>query len=78
MVEKPISSMEKLEEGIAEFENAIKLCEGAGGEIYNDESKKMDLLNVLPGDLGIDLIWEAEDPLGGFAGPENHVAASRL
>ena len=48
--------MQKLEETIAEFENAIKLYEDAGGEVYSDEAKKMDLLKILPGDLGESLI----------------------
>jgi len=32
VVDKPIASMEKLGEGIAEFENAIKLYEDAGAQ----------------------------------------------
>ena len=51
VVDRPISSTERLGEGIAEFENAIKQYEDAGGEVYNDEAKKMDLLKVLLGDL---------------------------
>ena len=47
-VEKPISFMDKLEEGLAEFENATKAYEDAGGEPYNDEVKTMDLWKILP------------------------------
>ena len=56
IVDRPISSMERLEACIAEFENAIKLYEDAGGEVYSDDAKKMDLLKILPGDLGETLI----------------------
>ena len=41
VVERPISSMDKLEEGLAEFENAIKLYEDAGGDKYNGETNKI-------------------------------------
>ena len=64
--------MERLEEGIAEFENAIKLYEDAGGEVYSDDAKKMDLLKILPGDLGESLIWKAAEP-GGFVALKDHI-----
>ena len=71
-MDRAIPSMERLEEGIAEFENAIKQYEDAGGEVYNDEAKKMDLLKVLPGDLGESLIWKAAEP-GGFTALKDHI-----
>ena len=72
IVDRPISSMERLEEGIAEFENAIKLYEDAGGEVYSDDAKKMDLLKILPGDLGESLISKAAEP-GGFVALKDHI-----
>jgi hypothetical protein len=60
----PIPSMDKLEEGVAEFENAIKLYEDAYGEPYNeDETKTMHLMRALPGDMGTDLIWKSSTPI---------------
>ena len=64
--------MGRLGEGIAEFENAIKLYEGASGEPYNDEANTMDLLAILLGDLGINLICTADSPEG-FMGLTDHI-----
>jgi hypothetical protein len=60
-VARPILSLEKMEEGIAEFEHAIKQYEDAGGEVYDPAMKKNDLLQVLPGELSELLLWMATD-----------------
>ena len=72
VVDRPTQSIEKLEEGISEFENAIKQYEDAGGEVYSDNAKKMDRLKFLPGDLGESLIWRAAGA-GGPAAPKDHI-----
>ena len=47
IIDRPISSMDKFEGGIAEFENAIKLDADAYGEPYNeDDAKNMDLMKI--------------------------------
>jgi hypothetical protein len=72
-VARPISGLDKMEEGIAEFEYAIKQYEDAGGEAYDLEMKKNDLLQVLPGELSELLLWMATDKNQSFQGFKDHV-----
>ena len=61
-IAKPIPSLEKMEEGIAEFEHAIKEHQDAGGKDYGDlNMKKNDLIQVLPGELSETMLWMATD-----------------
>ena len=80
VIAKPIPSLERIEEGIAEFENIIKQFEDAGGEKSSDATKKNDLLQVLPGDLSEILLWKSVDDSYTFKGFTDHVItmASRL
>ena len=46
---KQIPSLERVEEGVAEFINILTRYEKAGGTVDNEQVKKSDLLSVLPG-----------------------------
>ena len=72
-VARPISGLDKMQEGIAEFEHAIKQHEGAGGEVYDLHMKKNDLLQVLPDDLSALLLWMASDKGMSFQEFKDHV-----
>ena len=61
VVARPITGLDKMEEGIAEFEHAIKQYEDAGGEAYDPAMKKNDLLQVLLGELSELMLWMATD-----------------
>ncbi len=58
---KPISSLEKVEEGIAEWENVLNEYLLAGGTAQEDSELKSDLLAVLPGELRETLLWRSTD-----------------
>ena len=72
-VARPIPSLEKMEEGIAEFEHAIKEYEDAGGEVYDPAMKKNDLLQILPGELSELMLWMATDQGKNFHEFKDHV-----
>ena len=59
---KPIKNMESIAIGIAEFELRLKEYAEIGGSMPDDEEKKADLLNILPGALRESLLWRATDP----------------
>ena len=59
---KPISSLEKAEEGIAEFEHVHNEYVLAGGTLPSNEERKTDLLAVMPGEIREALLWKANDP----------------
>ena len=59
---KPIKNMESVAIGIAEFELRLKEYAEIGGTIPDDDEKKSDLLNILPGALRESLLWRATDP----------------
>ena len=59
---KPIKNMESVAIGIAEFEFRLKEYAEIGGTMPDDEEKKSDLLNILPGALRESLLWRATDP----------------
>ncbi len=58
---KPIPSLEKVEEGVAEFENVLNEYIQVGGTPISAEEKKSDLLAVLPTELRETLLWRATD-----------------
>jgi len=64
---KPIASLEKVEEGVAEFENVLNEYVQVGGTPVSNDEKKSDLLAVLPAELRETLLWRATDP-GSFEG----------
>ena len=59
---RPIKSLENVAIGIAEFELRLKEYGELGGVIPDDDEKKTDLLNLLPGALRESLLWRATDP----------------
>ena len=50
-----------IEEGIANFDNAIGRYTKAGGDPIRDSEKKSDLLAILPDAIRKDLLWHAAD-----------------
>ena len=54
--------MESVAIGIAEFELRFKEYAEIGGNMPDDEEKKSDLLNILPGALRESFLWRATDP----------------
>ena len=50
-----------IEEGIANFDNAIGRYTKAGGDPMRDSEKKSDLLAILPDAIRKDLLWHAAD-----------------
>ncbi len=58
---KPIASLEKVEEGVAEFENVLNEYVQVGGTPISNDEKKSDLLAVLPAELRETLLWRATD-----------------
>ena len=59
---KPIISLQKVEIGIAEFENKWKDFVEAGGRDLDDVEKKEDLLALLPYDLKKELLFRTNGP----------------
>jgi hypothetical protein len=72
-VARPISGLDKMQEGIAEFEHALNEYEDAGGERYDPYMKKNDLLQVLPGELSELLLRMATDKGMNFQEFKDHV-----
>ena len=58
---KPIKTLNDVELGVAEYENAIQAYTEAGGLPPTEKDKKDDLLNLLPEKLQADLMWHAKD-----------------
>ncbi len=58
---RPIPSLEKVAEGVAEFENVMNEYIQVGGTPTSPEEKKSDLLAVLPMELRETLLWRATD-----------------
>ena len=48
---RPIPSLEKIEEGVADFENLLAEYELAGGTLENDQAMKSDLFAILPAEV---------------------------
>ena len=64
---KPIKTLNDVELGVAEYENAIQAYTEAGGLPPTDKDKKDDLLNLLPEKLQADLKWHAKDKAKQFS-----------
>ncbi len=58
---KPISSLDKVEEGVAEWENVYREYKLAGGTMPQDPEMKADLLAVLPAELRETLLWKTTE-----------------
>ena len=58
---RPIPSVEKIEEGVAEFENLFAEYALAGGILEGDDAMKSDLLKILPSGVRDKLLWNADD-----------------
>ena len=58
-VARPITGLDKMEEGIAEFEHAIKQYEDAGGESYDRGIKRTWC--CCTGELSEPMLWMAAD-----------------
>ncbi len=69
---KPIPSLDKIEEGIAEFENTLREYADTGGTAFSEYEMKNDLLQILPGELSETLLWKATDE-GSFQKFRDHV-----
>ena len=69
---RPIPSLDKIEEGIAEFENTLREYTDAGGTAFSEHEMKNDLLQILPGELSETLLWKATDD-SGFQKFRDHV-----
>ena len=70
---KPISSLDKVEEGVAEWENTMNEYILAGGTPYQDSELKADLLAVLPAELRESLLWQSTKAEVSFASFRDHV-----
>ena len=58
---RPISKLENLSVGIAEFENKLREYEDAGGQRHSDGERKADLLAILPAALRENMLGKAAD-----------------
>ncbi len=56
---KPIASLDKVEEGVAEWENTMNEYALAGGTSFSDAERKADLLAVLPAELRELMLWNS-------------------
>ena len=61
MRQRQIRGLEKVEEGIAEFETLLRDYHEAGGTKIEDGEKKSDLLAILPVEIREHLLWYATD-----------------
>ena len=69
---RKIPSMDRIEEGIASFENKIREYTSLGGTAQSNEEMKQDLLNILPGELSSQLLWRASDD-GPYSAFRDHI-----
>ncbi len=69
---KKIPSLDRVEEGIASFENKIREYTSLGGTAQSNDEMKQDLLNILPGDLSSQLLWRASDD-GPYSSFRDHI-----
>ena len=61
VVNKPIRTLEQVEEGIAAFENAHRAYQLVGGPVAPDSEMKYDLLAILPKEIREPLIWHSTE-----------------
>ncbi len=69
---RKIPSLDRVEEGIASFENKIREYTSLGGTAQSNDEMKQDLLNILPGDLSSQLLWRASDD-GPYSAFRDHI-----
>ena len=74
---RPIQSVEKIEEGVAEFENLFAEYALAGGILEGDDAMKSGLLKILPRGFRDRLLWNADDE-GSVEKFKNMVVAQSL
>ena len=67
VVNRPIKSLEQVEEGIAAFENAHRAYQLVGGPAAPESEMKYDLLAVLPKEIREPLIWHSSEVQVSFA-----------
>ncbi len=70
---KPISSLERVEEGVAEWENVYQEYILAGGTRPKDSEMMADLLAVLPGELRETLLWKTTEEGVTYNQFRNHI-----
>ena len=68
-----ISKIADVNSGITRFENAIAEYIDAGGERPSDQEMKSDLLNVLPGEVSVHVMWQVTDPTQSYHMFSNHI-----
>ena len=70
---KPITKIDDVNHGITCFENAIAEYIDAGGERPSDQEMKSDLLDVLPGEVSVHVMWQVTDPTQSYHAFSNHI-----
>ncbi len=70
---KPITSLDKVEEGVAEWENTMNEYALAGGTSFTDAERKADLLAVLPAELRELMLWNSTKAEVSFDAFRDHV-----
>ena len=70
---KPITKIDDVNNGITCFENAIAEYIDAGGERPSDQEMKSDLLDVLPGEVSVHVMWQVTDPTQSYHAFSNHI-----
>ncbi|MDP6215213.1 MAG: hypothetical protein QGI41_09785, partial [Acidimicrobiales bacterium] len=70
---KPITSLDKVEEGVAEWENTMNDYMAAGGTEYRYSERKSDLLAVLPAEIREPLLWHSTNERCTFEEFRDHV-----
>lgn len=59
---KVIKDLDGTPNGIAEFENTLEEYEAVGGARADDQTRKADLLSILPNKVQSDLLWKSTVP----------------
>ena len=59
--QRPIKSLEAVEEGVANFENVMQEYTKAGGPVAPDSELKSDLLRILPREIRELLLWHSSN-----------------
>ena len=70
---KPITSLDRVEEGVAEWENTMNEYALAGGTPFTDAERKADLLAVLPAELRELMLWNSTKAEIDFDAFRDHV-----
>ncbi len=70
---RPMKNLQEVEQGVAEYENAIHEYEKAGATAPTEKEMKDDLLAILPERMQADLLWNATDRNVSFDVFRDHV-----